>query len=152
MRLSVENERNHFHIFSLTDNNQNNMMWNLYAKNFTGLCFGYEFKTVLTENLKNYSDKYKTFFVEILDNDLNCEGLYLNQDDKFYFGLIKVKYAKRKPLKCRVFALNSKQEKAKIKESFLVKNNFSDKKRNKIDWSYEQESRIILYDYYKTRE
>lgn len=147
----VQEEREHFHIFSLTENPENDKMWNIYADSFSGVCLGYEAKNILTENdCFDFSDKDFRYFIEVSDTISGVDGFCLKQNNKYYLGLVSVTYAKRTPLKCRVFRLYNEEEKQKIRNSFLVKNNTAI--NGMTDWSYEQESRIILLDTHFPRE
>ena len=151
MDICVQEEREHFHIFSLTENPKNDKMWNIYAECFSVVCFGYEAKNILTENdCFDFSDKDFRYFIEISDDISGVDGFWLKQNNKYYLGVVNVKYAKRTPLKCKVFRLYDEEEKQKIRDSFLVKNNTAT--NGMTDWSYEQESRIILLDYHFPRE
>ena len=151
MEESRKNEREHFHIFSLTENSNNERMWDNYANGYNGICLGYTAHTVLQESISNFTDKNEAFFIETLDNNLPVEGAYLYQVGKTYLGLIKVQYVRKKSIHCKIFKLHEESEKFKMKESFLMKNNYDDVTKNKIDWSYEKESRIVLMDIHKPR-
>lgn len=146
MEQSRKNEREHFHIFSLTDSPDNEKMWTDYASNYNGICLGFEADTVLQESENNFTDKDERYFIETTDHGLDVEGAYLHQNGKSYLGLINVSYVRKKSIYIKLFKLHEDSEKNKIKDSFLNKNNYNDQQRNKKDWSYERESRIILTD------
>ena len=141
-----KNEREHFHIFSLTDSPDNEKMWTDYADNYNGICLGFEATTVLQEGKNNFTDKNECYFIETSDHEFDVEGAYIHQNDKSYLGLVKVSYVRRKPIYIKVFKFKEESERNKIKKSFMEKNNYDDPQRNKKDWSYERESRIILID------
>lgn len=69
MDIYVQEEREHFHIFSLTENPKNEKMWDIYIGSFSGVCLGYEAKNILTENdCFDFSDKDFRYFIEVSDN------------------------------------------------------------------------------------
>lgn len=146
MEKSRKNEREHFHIYSLTSSPDNEKMWKDYANNYNGICLGFSANTELQNNEKYFSDKDERYFIETTDQDLDVEGAYLHQNGKSYLGLIDVSYVRKTSIYIKVFKLHEETEKNKMKDTFLKKNNYDDFKRNKKDWSYEQESRIILTD------
>lgn len=48
--------------------------------------------------------------------------------------------------------MEKKEERDKMKESFLVKNNYNDINNDRKDWSYEKESRLLYIDKHFPRE
>ena len=121
-------------------------MWKDYANDYNGVCFGYEANTVLEDSNLNFTDKQARYLIETTDNNLNIDGAYHHQNGKSYLGLIDVSYIRKQSIRVKLFRLWDKEERNKIKDSFLKKNNYDDSKRNKINWSYEKESRVIVID------
>lgn len=143
---SRKKEKEHFHIFSLTKSFENEKMWKNYASDYNGICLGFKASTILQKSENDFTDKNERFFIETTDDNLNVDGFYKKQDGKCYLGLIDVVYGKRKPIYIKFFKMNDESEKNKMKESFLKKNNKDEPNKNKVDWSYEKESRVILFD------
>ena len=74
MGKSRKNEREHFHIFSLTEVPDNETMWMNYADNYNGICLGFETNTVLQKSDCNFTDKNECFFIETLDQNLDVDA------------------------------------------------------------------------------
>lgn len=93
---SLKNLREHFHIFSLTKNFENEKMWKNYANNYNGICLSFKASTILQESKNGFTDKNELFFIEITDDNLDVDGFYEKQNGKSYLGLTDVAYVKKK--------------------------------------------------------
>ena len=132
MRKGNERERQHLHIFSVTDSYDSIEMWNKYADNYTGVCLGYKAVQV--------NPPYPTYFFEILPNQhLPIVGGAYPENGKEYVHLMKVKYDHKNRIDYKLFRSWDKNERDKLAEAFLHK--------NKERWSYEKESRVIVCDF-----
>ncbi len=132
MRKGNERERQHLHIFSVTDSYDSIEMWNKYADNYTGVCLGYKAVQV--------NPPYPTYFFEILPNQhLPIVGGAYPVNGKEYVHLMKVKYDHKNRIDYKLFRSWDKNERNKLAEAFLHK--------NKERWSYENESRVIVFDF-----
>jgi len=118
-KIKKNNIRNKTNIFCLSKKFDNKLMWSHYANNHTGICIGYNVSRV---NGKNYMFKYKDGYInENLKKELK------------YLPVHKVKYRKERPM----LSLESRTSNDTILKAFLTKS---------IDWSYEDEYRVILFD------
>ena len=145
-------EREHFHIFSLTDDNNNLQMWDKYANNYNGICLGFKATNDITCSIPGVTIQ-NDLFIEV-SSDFSYDGI-LKDDitNRKYYGINPIRYARReKSIIINPFTMLDKKEYDKMKESFLVKNNYVDLKNDRKDWSYERESRLIYVDKHFPRE
>lgn len=132
MRQGNENERQHLHIFSVTESYNSPEMWDKYADDYTGVCLGYKAVQV--------NPPYPTYFFEINPNqNLPIVGGAYPVGNKEYVHLMKVNYDHKNRIDYKVFRSWDKDERLKLRDAFLHK--------NQERWSYENESRIIVFDY-----
>lgn len=132
MRKGNERERQHLHIFSVTETYDSPEMWDKYADDYTGVCLGYKAVQV--------NPPYPTYFFEINSNqNLPIVGGAYPVNGKEYVHLMKVKYDHKNRIDYKLFRSWDKNERDKLAEAFLHK--------NKERWSYENESRVIVFDY-----
>lgn len=145
-------DREHFHIFSLTDDYNNIKMWDNYADKYNGICLGFMATNNLTCSIRGINI-INDLFIEVLANFDDDNLLEDKITGKKYSVICPIKYAKRKQsIIINPFLMETKEERDKMKESFLVKNNYKSKKNNRKDWSYEKESRLIYIDKHFPRD
>ncbi len=144
-------DREHFHIFSLTDDKNNTKMWKEYSNEYNGICLGFMATNNITLPVQGINI-INDLFIEVLsDSDDNVIEDKIT--GKKYCIICPIKYSRReRSIIINPFIMKKKEERDKMKESFLVKNNYNDIKNDRKDWSYEKESRLLYIDNHFPRE
>ncbi len=121
------------HVLSLTPDVCNDVMWGIYASNYSGIAIGYETRIIYNKFcLECDNDKNREINQRVLTNYLNTmKTKYLPEEPEFHLRLLPVVYTDEEK---KHFSFT------KMNFDVFTENMY----QKKTKWSYEQEYRSVI--------